>query len=121
MHILHLPCGSPLSDYPFLGFLPSILLRIGILLGQDPGGHFQIGHYLVFVVAALPLLFCPVVLGQDGSLLRSEPLFTWELIKHVIEKKITNDLIFKMYQMGFAQNNKTRKVIAVTGSKNVWS
>ena len=48
-------------------------------------------------------------------------IFTWEFMKYVTERKMTDDRIFNMDEMGFAQKNKTRKVIAVTGSKNVWS
>ena len=48
-------------------------------------------------------------------------IFIWEFMKHVTEQKMTDDRIFNMDETGFAQNNKTRKVIVVTGSKNVWS
>ena len=47
-------------------------------------------------------------------------IFTWELIKHAIGEKMTDDRIFNMDETGFAHNNKTRKFIAVAGSKNVW-
>ena len=48
-------------------------------------------------------------------------IFTWELIKHAIGEKMTDDRIFNMDETGFAQKNKTRKVISVVGSINVWS
>ena len=48
-------------------------------------------------------------------------IFTWEFMKNVTEQKMTDDCIFSMDKTGFAQKNKTRKVIAVTGSKKLWS
>ena len=53
---------------------------------------------------------------QDG--LR---VFFWELLKHVLERKISPERIFNMDETGFAQKNKSKKVVAVHGSKNVWS
>jgi hypothetical protein len=48
-------------------------------------------------------------------------IFFWELSKHWIERKITSNRVFNMDETGFCQNSKTRKVVAVHGSKNVWS
>ena len=48
-------------------------------------------------------------------------IFTWEFMKHVTERKMTDDRIFNMDETGFFQKKNTRKVIAVTGSKNVLS
>jgi hypothetical protein len=48
-------------------------------------------------------------------------IFFWELSKHSIERKITSDRVFNMDETGFCQNSKTKKVVAVHGSKNVWS
>ena len=48
-------------------------------------------------------------------------IFTWGFIKHVTERKMTDDRIFNMDETGFFQKKNTRKVIAVTGSKNVLS
>jgi hypothetical protein len=48
-------------------------------------------------------------------------IFFWELSKHSIERKLTADRIYNMDETGFAQNSKSKKVIAIHGSKNVWS
>ena len=42
-------------------------------------------------------------------------IFTWEFAKHVIEKQLMDDRIFNMDETGFAQKNKSKKFIAVTG------
>jgi hypothetical protein len=47
--------------------------------------------------------------------------FMWEMSKHVLERGLTSDRIFNMDETGFAQKNKAKKVIAVHGSRNVWS
>jgi hypothetical protein len=44
-----------------------------------------------------------------------------EFIKHVIEQNATSDRIFNMDETGLVQRTKTRKGIAVKGSRNVWS
>ena len=44
-----------------------------------------------------------------------------KLIKHAIERKLTNDRVFNMNETGFGQKTKSRKVIAVRRSKNVWT
>ena len=43
------------------------------------------------------------------------------MLKHVMERKLTADRVFNMDEIGFAQKSKSKKVIAVAGSKNVWS
>jgi hypothetical protein len=43
------------------------------------------------------------------------------LIQFIIEFKLTSDRIFNMDETGFAQKSKSKKVIAVQGSKNVSS
>ena len=43
-----------------------------------------------------------------------------QLIMHVIESKLTKDCMFNMDENGFGQKTKSRKVIAVRVSKNVW-
>jgi hypothetical protein len=48
-------------------------------------------------------------------------IFFTELMKHVIERKVTSDRIFNMDETGFAQKTKSKKVIALKGSRNVWS
>jgi hypothetical protein len=47
--------------------------------------------------------------------------FFWEVMKHVIERNLTSDQIFNMDETGFSNKNKTKNVIAVKGSRNVWS
>ena len=47
-------------------------------------------------------------------------IFTWEFMKHATKRKMMDDRIFNMEEMVFAHKNRTRKLIAVTGSKNVW-
>ena len=42
-------------------------------------------------------------------------------MKHSTKRKITGGFIFNMDETGFVHKKKTRKVISVTGSKNVWS
>ena len=44
-------------------------------------------------------------------------IFAMELVKHVIKKKLTADRVFNMDKTGFPQKNKSKKVIAVHGSK----
>jgi hypothetical protein len=44
-----------------------------------------------------------------------------KLIKVVIEEKLDADRIFNMDETGFAQRSRSKKVVAVSGSKNVWS
>nr|CCA22415.1 hypothetical protein BRAFLDRAFT_67089 [Albugo laibachii Nc14] len=41
-----------------------------------------------------------------------------QLIKHAIERKLNNDRVFNMDETGLGQKTKSRKVIAVRGSKN---
>jgi len=48
-------------------------------------------------------------------------VFFWEFMKHVIERKATPDQVFNMDETGFGQIRKSKKVIAVAGSKNVWT
>ena len=43
-------------------------------------------------------------------------IFIWDFMKHVTKQKITDDCIFNMDEMGFAQKNKTRRVISVIES-----
>nr|CCA15902.1 AlNc14C16G1762 [Albugo laibachii Nc14] len=44
-----------------------------------------------------------------------------QLMKHAIERKLTNDRVFNMDETVFGQKTKSRKVIPVRGSKNVWT
>jgi hypothetical protein len=44
-----------------------------------------------------------------------------KLLRHFIERKITGNRIFGMDNAGFGQNSKTNKVVAMHGSKIVWS
>ena len=46
-------------------------------------------------------------------------IFIREFMKHVTKQKMTDNCIFNMDKTGFDHKNKTRKVIAVTGLKNV--
>ena len=46
-------------------------------------------------------------------------IFFDEVMKHVMERKLTPGPIFNMDETGFAQMSKSNKVIAVSGSKNV--
>ena len=48
-------------------------------------------------------------------------IFTWEYMKYVTKQKMKDNSIFNKDKKKFSQMNKTRKVIAVIGSKNVWS
>jgi hypothetical protein len=43
------------------------------------------------------------------------------LSKHCIEHKITSDRIFNVDETVFCHNNTTKNVVAMHGSKNVWS
>ncbi|OQR96207.1 hypothetical protein ACHHYP_16594 [Achlya hypogyna] len=43
-----------------------------------------------------------------------------ELTQHVIERKLSADRIFNMDETGYSQSSKSRKVVAVSGSRNVW-
>ena len=45
----------------------------------------------------------------------------WELMKHVIERKLTPDRTFNIDETGFAQKSKSKRLFAVHGSQNVWS
>ena len=45
----------------------------------------------------------------------------WELLKHVLERKLMDNRLFNMDETGFAQKHKSKRVIAITGSKNMWS
>lgn len=40
-------------------------------------------------------------------------------MEHAVECKFTNDRVFDMYETGFDQKTKSKKVIAVRGLKNV--
>lgn len=44
-----------------------------------------------------------------------------QLIKHTVERKLTSDRVFNMGETKFEQSTKSSKVIAVRGSKNVWT
>ena len=57
----------------------------------------------------------------DESTEEGLQIFTWGFIKHVTERKMTDDCISNMEKTGFAQHNKTRNFISVIGSKNGWS
>jgi len=48
-------------------------------------------------------------------------IFFNEFVKHIVERKLSTDRVFNMDETGFAQKSKCKKVIAVHGSKNVWS
>lgn len=44
-----------------------------------------------------------------------------ELIKHCVERKLTSNRAFNMDESGFGQSSKSKKVVAVSGSKDVWT
>ena len=44
-----------------------------------------------------------------------------ELMKNVMERNLSSESIYNMDETGFSQKSKNKKVIAVHGSKNVWS
>ncbi|RLN80069.1 hypothetical protein BBJ28_00026262 [Nothophytophthora sp. Chile5] len=44
-----------------------------------------------------------------------------EYMKHVIERNASSDRVFNMDETGFSQKSRQTKVIAVKGSRNVWS
>lgn len=48
-------------------------------------------------------------------------MFFWDVVRHVIERQISADRLFNMDETAFGQQVKSKKVIAVKGSKNVWS
>ena len=48
-------------------------------------------------------------------------IFFNEILKYQIERKLSPDRIFNMDETRFAQKDKSRNVIAMSGSKNVWS
>ena len=54
--------------------------------------------------------------GLDGI----RHLFS-EVAQHVIEQKLTSDRMFNMDESGFNEKRKSKKVVAASGSKNVWS
>ncbi len=43
-----------------------------------------------------------------------------EMMQHIIERKLTADRIFNMDETGYSQCAKNQKVVAVSGSRNVW-
>ena len=47
--------------------------------------------------------------------------FYWEYVKHVVERKLSSDRVFNMDETGFFQTKKSKKVVVVRGSRNVWS
>nr|CCA19915.1 hypothetical protein ALNC14_060580 [Albugo laibachii Nc14] len=65
----------------------------------------------------------PQVISRARNQVRQENLdhLLNQLIKHAIERKLTNDRVFNMDETGFGQKTKSRKVIAVRGPKNVWT
>jgi hypothetical protein len=48
-------------------------------------------------------------------------VFFWDVVRHVVERQITADRLFNMDETAFGQQVKSKKVIAVKGSKNCWS
>ena len=48
-------------------------------------------------------------------------MLMWELVHHAIEQKLTSDRVFNMDETGFAQKSKSKIVVAVKGSRNVWT
>ena len=48
-------------------------------------------------------------------------MFFKELLQHTIERKLTPDRLWNMDETGFAQKQKSRKVIAFNGSGNMWT
>ena len=51
----------------------------------------------------------------------SMKIFTWEFINHFTKLKMMEYRIFNRDETGFAHKNRIRKVIYVTGSKNICS
>ncbi len=85
-------------------------------LGQGWVQRFMRRHPLLTLRSAQTIKRVRAEAGEDGLM-----GFFNQLIQAVIEFKLTGDRIFNMDETGFAQKTKSKKVIAVQGSKNVWS
>ena len=47
--------------------------------------------------------------------------FFWEYLRHVLERRATAERIFNMDETGSRQSQKSKKVVAMHGSKNDWT
>nr|CCA19383.1 PREDICTED: similar to ENSANGP00000028549 putative [Albugo laibachii Nc14] len=63
----------------------------------------------------------PQVISRARNQVRQENLYHRlnQQIKHAVERKLTKERVFDMEETGFGQKTKSRKVIAVRGSRNV--